>query len=480
MGRALRLLQLGLTWTGLAVALVALAALVLVRSRLAPERRAHGRGATVTLALSPLAHFASDVARWLGARAAASLLDFVSVALLCVGVTGAVGVLTFDVALSRRRVPSILRDLVLAVAFALVTAAAAREAGVNPLSLVTTSAVLTAVLGLALQGIIANLFAGLALQLDGTFMLGDVIQVSGRAPGEIREIRWRSTILRTRDGDTLVVPNVQLVSNEVLNFSRPRRDHRSTVRVKLPATRAPGRVRAALEDAARGAPGVKPEPAPLCLPEDLGPDAITYSIAYWISDVAEEARVEGEVRTRVWYAAQREGLASADPSPATGRASALDRVSIFAPLASADREALAASMRAAMFTAGEVILREGARGDSLLVVLDGEVSVTLGAREVGRLGAGDVMGEMSLMTGAPRQATCTARTEVSCLALDHAALRPLLTAREGLAAAIAELLAARERALADERARAVGTPAHDADATAPDTLLGRIRRYFLL
>src|SRR4029453_2867386 len=92
-----------------------------------------------------------------------------------------------------------------------------RTSGVNVLSLLTTSAVLTAVVGLALQNTIANVFAGLALQIDRTFGIGDWVQV-GAHIGRIAEIKWRSTLLWTEDGDLLVVPNSHVLDAAVMNL----------------------------------------------------------------------------------------------------------------------------------------------------------------------------------------------------------------------------------------------------------------------
>ena len=123
-----------------------------------------------------------------------------------------------------------------------------RLAGFDVLPLLTTSAVLTAIIGLALQTTIANLFGGLSLQLDRTLVQGDWIE-TGRHSGRIVEIGWRSTQLITRDGDTLFLPNSQLVSGEVLNLSRPTGAHRASVRMNVPERYAPAAVRQAFGNA---------------------------------------------------------------------------------------------------------------------------------------------------------------------------------------------------------------------------------------
>src|SRR4030095_11496765 len=96
---------------------------------------------------------------------------------------------------------------------------------VNFVSRLAPSAVRTAVIGLALQSTIANLFAGIVLHMDRALGVGDWVQLGARV-GRISQIRWRSTILRTPDGDNVIIPNNQFTSSEVYNYSRPSTRHR--------------------------------------------------------------------------------------------------------------------------------------------------------------------------------------------------------------------------------------------------------------
>jgi len=135
------------------------------------------------------------------------------------------------------------------------------------------------VIGLALQSTIANLFGGLSLQLDRTLGQGDWIE-TGTNSGRIVEIGWRSTRLITRDGDTLFLPNSQLVSGEVLNLSRPTGAHRAAVRINVPERYPPATVKQAFVEAIQGLPGVLPFPPPDCLVSELGDQALVYTVRY--------------------------------------------------------------------------------------------------------------------------------------------------------------------------------------------------------
>ena len=96
----------------------------------------------------------------------------------------------------------------------------------------------------------------------------------------------------------------------------------------------------------------------------------------------------------------------------------LARVDLFAELSKRQRRKLAANFRERQFRPGTDVVREGTMsGIGFFVVTDGEATVSVGGKEVGRLGAGDHFGALALITRAERTATVTARTELNCLVI---------------------------------------------------------------
>jgi CRP-like cAMP-binding protein len=338
--------------------------------------------------------------------------------------------------------------------------------GLDPISLIATGSVLTAVVGFALQGTIANVFAGLALPLEGEFAIGDWVEVGGHV-GRIREIKWRSTALVTKDGDTVIVPNNFLITTSVKNYSRPTTVHRVWIRVGFHDRHPPNDVRDMVLDAVRRVPSVLAEPPPDCLAVEFGDDSITYAVRFWIDGFAQADPIAAEVRTRLWYASRRAGFEMPSPSTtvimetpgtddgARGRAKALDRVDLFSPLDPDSRAHLANALREQHFGAGEDIIRQDAPGDSLFIIdrglVDVQVQVDGAHRSLAQLRPGEFFGEMSLMTGAPRQATCTAVTDTVCYVLDQASFRCVLDTRPSLAEDISNILADRQEELTASR-----------------------------
>src|SRR6185436_10900 len=96
--------------------------------------------------------------------------------------------------------------------------------------LIATSAVTSLVLGLALQPILGNFFAGLVLSVERPFRINDWIKV-GEHEGRVVAITWRTTHLRTRDNDNLVIPNSKLAEERVLNYYYPHPMHLEHIKV---------------------------------------------------------------------------------------------------------------------------------------------------------------------------------------------------------------------------------------------------------
>ena len=489
----------------LVTALVALVILVGLRRMLPPEHRDHGSVLKVFLAVGAALAFTrlGLLARDVGQQALGRVLAMLSTFLVAMGVIGTAVMGVFEI-LPRKakiRFPLLLRDLVLVLGFVVVLFGVLGQSGVDVASMVTTSAVLTAILGLAMQSTLTNLLAGILLHVDRSLGVGDWVQF-GQRQGCITEIRWRSTVLRTTDGDTVIIPNAQVTTQEIHNFSRPLPHHRARINIGFHYRHPPNEVRRVLVEAARATPEVLADLAPDCFPIEFGDHAIVYTLRYWIDRFDRDGDIRGEVLTRVWYAARRAGLeipfptrtivqgggGTDEPVALGGRAlrerlAVLEQVDLFATLAPAERELLAAGLHEKRFAAGEAIINQGGPGDSMFLIAEGRVQVSLGQDDVhtqlASLGAGDFLGEMSLMTGEPRAATCLAATDVLCYELDHATLQAVLTTRPAIADQMSALLAARQQQL-ERKGGELSARAAARTIDSRRDIVEKIRRWFNL
>jgi small-conductance mechanosensitive channel len=394
-------------------------------------------------------------------------LRVLSVLLFSFACVIASGLVLFDLALARRQIPRILRDLVHGVAYLITGAVVLTRSEVDVTRVFTASVLTTAVIGLALQETLGNIMAGLALQLERDFEIGDWIRIDDKISGQIREVRWRATTLVTTSGDLIMVPNALVARAVLTNFSRPTGAHRQTFALRVHFRHPPARVREVVIGALRAVPDVRLDPAPDCLLSEFGDDAVAYTCRYWIDDYRIGDRLDSEARGLVWYALHRAGMEIPFPSMNVNltemnedrlqrkqdedyarRVDALSRVDVFRALDGTRIDRLARRLRLVIFGPGEVILRQGDPGDSLYVIRLGEVAVRVElrgkARDAATLTEGQFFGEMSLMTGETRTATVIAKTDVECYIVDKEAFQQILEEKPELAGVISEILAKRK------------------------------------
>ncbi len=223
------------------------------------------------------------------------------------------GLYLFDVHLTAKRelrLPPLLPAVAMTLVY-LITAFVTLRLSFPKLdvtALIATSAVTSLVLGLALQPILGNFFAGLVISIEKPYRIDDWIKV-GEQEGRVAAITWRTTHLRTRDNDNLVIPNGKMADERVLNYHYPHPVHRVKVRVGVHCDEPPYRVRRALLDCPAGVPGILDKPAPDVLMLSFDASSILYELRAWIDDMAQEPRIASDLRARIWEELRREGIA---------------------------------------------------------------------------------------------------------------------------------------------------------------------------
>jgi small-conductance mechanosensitive channel len=227
------------------------------------------------------------------------------------------GLVLFDVHLrgrTVRRLPPLLPAVIMAVAY-VVTAFITLRLSFPSLDfapMLATSAVTSLVLGLALQPILANFFAGLVISVERPFRINDWIRV-GDHEGRVVAMTWRTTHLRTRDNDNLVVPNARLADERVLNYAYPHATHLERVRVGVDSKAPPYRVRRVLTDCAAGIPGVLDKPTPDVYLLSFDDSSNLYELRIWIEDLSQAPRIGSDLRCRIWEELGKAGISIPHP-----------------------------------------------------------------------------------------------------------------------------------------------------------------------
>jgi small-conductance mechanosensitive channel/CRP-like cAMP-binding protein len=384
------------------------------------------------------------------------------------------------------RFPNIVQDTLVIALFAVVATLILRD------RMMATTAVGAVVIGLALQDTLGNLFAGLAIQIEKPFRVGDWVTIGGQ-DGLVSEITWRATKMRTRAGNFVVVPNSALAKDTITNYCEPTRLVRLHVDVGASYEAAPNAVKAAIRDALHASRYLSPDRDPEVLLLDFGGSAITYRVYFWVTDFSTEEEATDLVRTRIYYAFKRTGITipypiqvemSAEeggllPQREPVAADALASVRLFAELTDAERSKLLSVVRPVLYSAGEAVVRQGQPGGSLFVVVRGEASVRLAGTDgdVARLRPGDVFGEMSMLTGEPRTATVAAVTDCQLLELSSEDFRRVVVGNPSVLDRVAAVAEIRRAELARHRdTHATAAAVRDAE----HSLLRRIRDFLRL
>jgi small-conductance mechanosensitive channel len=420
----------------------------------------------------------------------------------------------FDLLLPAVRIdfPDILHDLTVGAAYMVATAYSMHRWGVNLTSIVATSAVATAVIGLSLQSTLGNVIGGLALQVDDSVREGDWIELENKAQGQVKKVRWRHTVIETRDWDTLIVPNSKLL-NETIKILGKREgepvQHRMWVYFNVDHRFPPGNVIRIVNEALVAAPlpGVarSPEPHAICfdLAREHGESYCCYAVRYFLKDLARDDPTSSQVRERIYAALRRAKVPLALPAAAvflshedakseqrahkaqTGIRESLRGVELFSRLSDEELSLLAESASYAPFVRGEVVTRQGAKAHFLYVLVKGEVEVRVATeggeeRRVASVSAPGFFGEMALMTGAPREATVIALTDIECLRVDKNDFRDVLALRPEIAQEISTILASRRVELEAVRDNLDAASKQRRVQTEKGRILASIREFFAL
>ena len=372
-----------------------------------------------------------------------------------------------------RAMPQILRDLLTLAVAALLTVLTLQQARVNLLGLVTTSAVLTAVIGLAAQETLKDLFGGLSMQIGAAYRVGDWVDL-GDHRGRVKSITLMNTVLSSLDGAERVIPNSQAAAASLRRF-RPHDPVGNRFTLGLDYSHPPAQAMRLLLEVAKHHPDVLSEPEPRVWIQAYGDSAIQYELLVFQREAGDGPtwRLRGELLEQLWYALNREERripfpvlelrqhhhAPPDPEEHTRnhpewRATLLARNPLFANLSESERSTLAPLTRCLRFGPGETVVCEGEKGDCLYQVVSGSLEVSKQtapgnpeAIEVARLGPTAVFGEMTLCTDAPRNATVRTLTETVLLEVERSDLVPLLEANPGLLEQLGALVSTRQREL---------------------------------
>jgi small-conductance mechanosensitive channel len=162
--------------------------------------------------------------------------------------------------------------------------------------------------GFGLQRTASNLFSGIVLLLDKSIKPGDVIAVGGTY-GWVSSLGARYVAVETRDGSEFLIPNEDIITHQVLNWSHKSDRVRLKVPIRVPHDSDLDQVLALMAEAARKPPRVLAVPPPNPLIMSFGESAIELELRFWIEDAQNGIHnVKSQVLYEIWRLFQQEGI----------------------------------------------------------------------------------------------------------------------------------------------------------------------------
>lgn len=149
-------------------------------------------------------------------------------------------------------------------------------------------------IGFGLQNIFNNLVSGLILLFERPIQLGDTVQV-GQLTGNVKTIGLRSSNVTTFDGAEVIVPNGQLIANEVINWTLSDQNRRIELPVGVSYNSDPEVVRSLLREILDNHTELMKDPGPLVFFSGLGESSLDFTLLFWISDYIQGRRIKSEI-----------------------------------------------------------------------------------------------------------------------------------------------------------------------------------------
>jgi small-conductance mechanosensitive channel len=367
----------------------------------------------------------------------------------------------------RARTPKLLRDIILGIMVIVGGGIVASQVwDQNVAGIFTALGVGSVILGFALQETLGNIMLGLSLLLERPFSEGDWVTI-GDVEGEVVEINWRAVRIRTRAGDTVVIPHGIAAKERLTNNTVPETTEWIHEIVGFDYESPPGEVKETLLEVLSSTPGVMQNPAPKVHVASYGDSAINYKIIFAVSHPREKLTVQDEVLTRIWYAAKRaninvpfpirtiynfDGAAVAKEHAEMAR-SRLSQVPLFkvrfneGQLADIEKKSTKIA-----FAPGEYVVRQGQLSPAFFIIDRGSVELRSNVHDgksvtLYELGKGDFFGEDTLLSDSDARYNIVATSNLSVISIDIEYLQDFVERYPATVRDITQVMETRRKAI---------------------------------
>ena len=181
--------------------------------------------------------------------------------------------------------------------------------GINVTGLAAAAALIGLAIALAAQDIIGDLISGYVILMDRTFRIGDRIEIPGQdAWGDVVEIGTRTTRIRTRDNNLVIIPNSEMADGQITNYTYPDPNYRLESDIGIEYGEDLDNVRQVLGDAVRKVEVVLKDQPVQVLFIEFGESSMTIRVRWWIDTYSDKRMAQDEVNTALQEAIERSGI----------------------------------------------------------------------------------------------------------------------------------------------------------------------------
>ncbi|NET58335.1 MAG: mechanosensitive ion channel [Symploca sp. SIO2E6] len=361
--------------------------------------------------------------------------------------------------------------------------------GLNVSSLAVVAGGLGVGIGFGLQGITKNFVSGFTLLFERTIKVGDFVEFDGLS-GYVTTIALRTTLIRTREGGYVVVPNSNIVDSKVLNWSYDSYIARIHIPVGVDYRSDPVIVTETLLKSAYMEPAVLYEPAPLVILTGFGDSSLNFELRVWVNRIDKEPDIKSSLNFIIEYNLRQQGikipfpqrdlwlrnpevlnpirlqkkenqatnqlphqqLTAQPPRPLAIR-DLLRQVTYFENFTDLEIRQLIEIGYRKRLRASEILFNEGEPGNAFYIILTGSVEVFVEKihKYLTTLETGNFFGELALLLGIPRTATVRAIEETMLFVINKKGFEKLLQEQRELSEVIIQELGKHQEELAQRQ-----------------------------
>lgn len=372
------------------------------------------------------------------------------------------------------------------------TIVALQASGLNLTSLAVIAGGLGVGIGFGLQNVTRDFISGLVILLGRSIKINDFVQFGGRQEfknlqGTVVEISLLFTIIQTKDGGSLILPNSYLLIYPILNWSYGAKKNRIRIPMKISKDSDTVLTTETVLNAAYLESSVLKNPSPKLFLKRFGENYYEFELQVWIEQIKDEEITKNALNYAIEYHLRQQGISLFFPTnelllqqkfpfsisidkqrkPAISSSEfshlnqpkalsvrdLLQKVAYFEKFTELElRHLIEVGYRKRLEKDG-ILFNEGELGDAFYIVLSGSVEVFASRIEkhLATLKAGSFFGELSLLLGIPRTASVRALETTILFAIDHQGFKQILQEQPELAEVIIKELGKHQEELAQRQ-----------------------------